>query len=75
MLDGVSFAQQSVLHGGFATVPETAPTKANALFSHWSETEGGAAVNVAETPITANKIFHAVFEQVDQNITTLIHIQ
>jgi len=58
---GTSVPEQPVRHGGFATVPSPAPTKAGDYYlaGWYTEAVGGEAFNFTETPVIEPLTLHA----------------
>ena len=70
----VTFVNNGTQYGEVVTVedseavsaPETAPTKENATFKHWSLTNGGTAYDFA-TPVTDDLTLYAVYDAETMN--------
>ena len=66
--DGAQFAQEEVEHGKTATEPTKKPTLAGKVFMGWKEKETDTSYFNFDTPITADKILVAQWQDPVQNI-------
>ncbi len=73
--EGSAFSTSTLNYGSSASLPLTAPEKADTeqyyyVFLHWSETENGSAFDFSKYSVEGNKNFYAVYNEIDKSAWT-----
>ncbi len=73
--EGITYSTSTLNYGSRASLPLTAPEKADTeqfyyVFLHWSETVNGSAFDFSEYSVEGNKTFYAVYNEIDKSAWT-----